>query len=115
MAYEIAIPEPIQDKIASWGLPVEVEDRFYAELEGGFTQEELDRLWKHPGPGFAYVYNLDFQDPLNCWTTYFFTLWLVRGSLANQLYIYQCNYEAKEGWSLEGQYDGYEPDYGENE
>lgn len=110
MIYTIAVPEPIQARIASWGLSLEAEDSLYAELEGGLTQEELDRLWRHPGPGFTFIWNLDFQDPLIFGITHFFTLWLVHGPRPDHLYIYQCDYDLREGWESDDQDDGYDPD-----
>jgi len=112
--YVIAIPEPIQNNIASWNLSSDAEDFPHEQIEGGMTQEELDRLWRHAGPGSAYIWNLDFQDPVCYGLTYFFTFWLVFGPEPNYLYIYQAEYNPRENWTLENQYEDDDPDYEEN-
>ncbi len=111
MNYEIAIPESLQNDITSWNLSIEVEDLLYEQFEGGLTQEELDRLWRHPGPGLTFIWNLDFQDPVCFGLTHFFTFWLVFGPEPSYLYLYQGEYNPRENWSLDNQTEGDEPDY----
>lgn len=99
MNYSIDVPEPIQSEIASWNLSFDAEDALYARLEEGLTQEALDRLWRLPGPGFVFVYNVELQDPLLLGITHTFTFWLVYGSEEGHLSIYQAAHEQVEDWN----------------
>lgn len=98
MTYTIAVPEPVADEIASWGLPVDTEDELLARLAAGLTQAELDGLWRHPGPGPVYIYRLELQDAQLLGVTHNFTLWLTYGPQPDHLYIQQCEYSSEEDW-----------------
>lgn len=105
MTYVIAVPEPIADEIASWGLPVDTEDDLFTRLAEGLTQESLDRLWRHPGPGPVYIYRLEFQDALVLGITHHFTFWLTYGPEPDHLYIHQGEYGSEEDWDSDEQED----------
>lgn len=96
------------DEIASWGLPVDAEDELFARLTAGLTQEELDRLRRHPGPGPVFIYRFELPDPLLLGVTHNFTFWLAYGPEPDRLYIHQCEYAAEEDWDPGGD-DGEDP------
>lgn len=99
MNYSIDVPEPIQSDIASWNLSFDTEDALYARLEEGLTQEALDRLWRLPGPGFVFVYNVELQDSLLLGVTHSFTFWLVYGPEDGHLIIHQAAHDQDEDWT----------------
>lgn len=101
MNYVIDVPEPIQTEIGSWGLSYDAEDALYAHLERGLTQAELDALWRVPGPGFVWVYNLDLQDPLLLGITHVITFWLVYTAQDGHLAIHQCQHRQIEDWGTD--------------
>lgn len=105
MNYSIDVPEPIQSDIASWNLSFDTEDALYARLEEGLTQEVLDRLWRLPGPGFVFVYNVELQDPLLLGVTHAFTFWLVYGTEEGRLTIYQATHNQDEDWNSDNESD----------
>ncbi len=110
MNYTIVVPEPIQAEIASWNLSFDAEDALYAQLEAGLTQHALDGLWRLPGPGFVFVYNVELQDPLLLGITHSFTFWLVYTSEDYHLSIYQCAHDQTENWNSEEDFGGGEYD-----
>jgi hypothetical protein len=94
MNYEVIIPRPIKDEIASWGLPrallLEVYNALLFDLPG--RVEELPRL---PAPSPTFVFSFKVTDEPEPDRIHWFTFWLTFGEKEGAVYVRQASYEIK--------------------
>ena len=98
MNYTVVIPDPIVDKIVSWGLSLEAEEQLYQRLEDDLREGHKDKCSCLAAPSPTFVYSLELQDPAIRGLMHSYTFWLTYGELESRLYVRECDHEQDECW-----------------
>ncbi len=99
MNYRIVVPEPVEREIESWELSFGAGIELYSVLDEGVSEKRLSELWRLPGPGFTYVWPVEFRDPVVPGINHSFTFWLVHGADDDALEIHQVDHVEEDDWS----------------
>lgn len=98
MRYEVLVPEPVRDEIASWGLPADTADELYARLQSDLEYGHEHTCFRLSAPTPTYVFKLSLEDPLLKGITHDVTFYLTYGPKDYALYVMSCQYTKTESW-----------------
>jgi hypothetical protein len=92
MNYTVAIPRPIRDEIASWGLPRKLLLKLYTILHVDLPGR-VDTLPRLAAPSPTFVFTTDVPDENEPGMIHWFTFWLTFGEQEGYVYVRQCVHE----------------------
>lgn len=98
MRFTVVVPEPIQDEINRWALPIDVEEELYRRLQADLEYGHEFTCPQVPAPSPTYIFKLTLQDPSLLGVSHGFTFYLTYGPLDDALYVRDCSHESRESW-----------------
>lgn len=97
MSYIVVVPEAIKDRIRSWELSFEAEDKLYETLENELKdgpEGKCSRIVMGP-----LVCAIAFQDPILLGVSHYCNFWVTL--CANEVHVLNCFHKEEECWDPE--------------